>query len=217
MKKQLGGKSSLIYNKERTKAKLVKAVGQILVKQGFQNIRINNIEKVSGVSKKAIYDYFGGLDGLIKEYLDQVDYWKTLKLPNDNPHLAQLGLIDEEFMFNLLKNDFEYFFKSKEMQKIVLWGISEKNKTIRKLTDDREQLGEQIFENTDHIFEDTTIDFRAVMAIFVASIYYMGLHTSTNGSTLCGIDLSKEDGKNRILNAMNSLLKLTYSKSDISK
>ena len=99
MKKQLGGKPSLIYNKERTKAKLVKAVGQILVKQGFQNIRINNIEKVSGVSKKAIYDYFGGLDGLIKEYLDQVDYWKTLKLPNNNPPLAQLGLIDEEFMF----------------------------------------------------------------------------------------------------------------------
>lgn len=51
-------------------------------------------------------------------------------------------------MFNLLKSDFKYFAASKEMEKIVLLGISERNKTIRTLTDEREELGRKVFEKS---------------------------------------------------------------------
>lgn len=208
--------SSAIYDKERTKAKLIKAVGKILVKEGFQNIRINKIEKVSGVSKKAIYDYFGGLDGLIKAYLDQVHFWKMVSYQMASKEEAPLPDITEDFMFDLLKNDFEYFSKSAEMQKIVLWGITEKNKTIRALTDESEKLGERIFEKTDEKFYKTDVDFRATIGILVASIYYMVLHAKNNGSAMCGIDISKEEGKNRMLKAMRHLLSLTIPSSNES-
>lgn len=42
-----------IYNKERTKSKLIKAVGQILAKEGYQNIRVNKVAEKAGVAKKS--------------------------------------------------------------------------------------------------------------------------------------------------------------------
>jgi len=208
------GAVATIYNKERTKSKLIRAVGEILVKEGHQNIRINKIEEVSGVAKKCIYDYFGGLEGLIKAYLDQVDFWKVVEHQLGAKENTALPDINVDFMFDLLKNDFQYFLKSTEMQKIVLWGISEKNKTIRMMNEDSEKLGEQIFEKADEKFEETEVDFRATIAIFVASIYYMILHSKNNGSTMCGIDISNEEGKNRIFNALKRLLNLTYKNAN---
>ena len=112
-----------VYDKERTKAKLINAVGKILVKEGFQSIRVNKVAEVAGVAKKAIYEYFGGLNGLIQTYLEQIDFWKIeqRKLELEKKPLPE---ISKDFMVELLKDDFNYFFKSTEMQKIVLWGIS---------------------------------------------------------------------------------------------
>ena len=100
--------------------------------------------------------------------------------------------------------------KSPEMQKIILWGISEKNKSIKELTDEREKFGEYIFNETDNFFGSSEVDYRATIAIFASAIYYMALHIKTNGSTMCGIDMSTSEGTERIFAAMERILKQTY-------
>ncbi|HRN46940.1 MAG TPA: TetR/AcrR family transcriptional regulator [Niabella sp.] len=203
-----------VYDKERTKAKLINAVGKILVKEGFQSIRVNKVAEVAGVAKKAIYEYFGGLNGLIQTYLEQIDFWKIeqRKLELEKKPLPE---ISKDFMVELLKDDFNYFFKSTEMQKIVLWGISEKNKIIRALTDEREKLGQQMLQKADEIFNDTRVDYPATIAILVSAIYYTVLHVKSNGSTMCGIDMSSTEGKERLFKAMERLLDLTYKYADV--
>lgn len=206
-----------VYDKERTKKKLINAVGSILTKDGFQHLKITKVEAVSGISRRLMYRYFGNMNGLVKAYLHQVDFWKIEEQKIDVGGELLFPEISKEFIFNLLKEDFDYFNNSPEMQKIVLWGISEKNKTIRALTDGREQLGEQVFRKTDDFFKDSAVDFRATAAIFVAAIYYMVLHARTNGSTMCGIDVSSNEGKNRIFDAMESILDQVYKKSKKNK
>ena len=203
-----------VYDKERTKAKLINAVGKILVKEGFQSIRVNKVAEVAGVAKKAIYEYFGGLNGLIQTYLEQIDFWKIgqRKLELEKKPLPE---ISKDFMVELLKDDFNYFFKSTEMQKIVLWGISEKNKIIRALTDEREKLGQQMLQKADEIFNDTRVDYPATIAILVSAIYYTVLHVKSNGSAMCGIDMSSTEGKERLFKAMERLLDLTYKYADV--
>ncbi len=203
-----------VYDKERTKAKLINAVGKILVKEGFQSIRVNKVAEVAGVAKKAIYEYFGGLNGLIQTYLEQIYFWKIeqRKLELEKKPLPE---ISKDFMVELLKDDFNYFFKSTEMQKIVLWGISEKNKIIRALTDEREKLGQQMLQKADEIFNDTRVDYPATIAILVSAIYYTVLHVKSNGSTMCGIDMSSTEGKERLFKAMERLLDLTYKYADV--
>ena len=163
-----------------------------------------------------IYEYFGGLQGLIKAYLNQVDFWKIEEQKLDADGQPFLPLIDEQFMATLLKNDFEYLYDSPEMQKIILWGISEKNKTLRELSDERELMGERILEQTDAAFAGTAVDFRATIAILVASVYHTVLHDKVNGSTVCGIDLSTAEGKNRMIKAMERILSLTYKYADVA-
>lgn len=197
-----------IRDSKRTKQKLISAVGKILKKEGFASLGVNKVAEVAGVSKKLLYDYFGGLDGLVTAYLQQVDFWKLEERKMDNAE-EPIPEITKDFLFNLLKNDFEYFSSSVEMQKIVLWGIYKKNKHIRALTDEREAMGERVFAKADDMFKDTEVDLRATLAILVAAIYYTVLHAKTNGSTMCGIDMASKEGKERMLNAMDQILDLT--------
>lgn len=62
-------------NKERTKLKLIDAVGEIIRTQGYIKLGVNNIATTAGVSKKLIYRYFETADKLIETYVRSRDYW----------------------------------------------------------------------------------------------------------------------------------------------
>ncbi|MBZ4189914.1 TetR/AcrR family transcriptional regulator [Niabella beijingensis] len=199
-----------IYNKERTKEKLIAAVGRILVKDGFQSIKVNRIEAESGVSKKLIYLYFDGLDGLINAYLMQTDFWNQEREKAAQSPPAEIKPLEKDMMSQLFRDDFEYFATSAEMQKIILWGISEKNKAIKKIADVREDFGVPVFEASDLVFKDTDIDFRAVAGLFVGAIYYIVLHGKMIDSTICGIDPNTKEGRERFIRMIDKLLELCY-------
>ncbi|MFT3903250.1 MAG: TetR/AcrR family transcriptional regulator [Niabella sp.] len=196
-------------NKEKTKQKLINAVGKVLRKEGFQGVGVNKVADTAGVGKKLIYDYFQDMNGLIKAYLNQVDFWNQKQ---EGLQDEALGHISKDDIFSLLKDDFEYLNKSVEMQKIILWGISEKNKTINKLVEQREEFGEKVFAITDKDFKGSSVDFRAVNAIFVGAIYYMVLHAKTNDATMCGIDFNTGEGRKRIFDTMKQIFDWCYDK-----
>jgi len=83
-------------NKETTKAKIYKALVDILENEGFQNVGINSIARKAGVSKVLIYRYYGGLEGLLKEYKNH---------PNISPVVRedQLSFLADEF--DIVKKD----------------------------------------------------------------------------------------------------------------
>jgi AcrR family transcriptional regulator len=200
-----------IYDKEKTKQKLIKAVGSILVKEGFQNIKVNRIEAVSGVSKKLIYRYFGGLEGLIQDYLEQRDFWNIQIKQMEGSSYDTTTPLEKEEICSILEDDFRFFEKSPEMQKIILWGISEKNKTLKAIANNRERFGKPVFKKADLTFKDTDIDFRAVSGTIVAAIYYLILHGKMLGTTVCEIDITKKEGKERYLNTFKKIIELCYA------
>lgn len=85
-------------NKETTKSKIYQALVDILENEGFQSVGINSIARKAGVSKVLIYRYYGGLEGLLKEYKNH---------PNSSPVIRedQLSYLADEF--DLIKNDQE--------------------------------------------------------------------------------------------------------------
>ncbi len=202
-----------VYDKEKTRQKLIKAVGSILIKEGFQNIKINRVEAVSGVSKKLIYRYFGGLEGLIKEYLEQRDFWNIQIKQTEGRFYNTATPLEKQEICAILEEQFHFFHKSPEMQKIILWGISEKNKTLKKIANNREKFGEPVFKKADLTFKDSDIDFRAVSGTIVAAIYYMILHGKMLGTTVCEIDITKTEGRERYLNTFKKIIDLCYEKT----
>ena len=67
-----------IRDKEKTKLRMLNAVGKILKSKGYQGLQVTKIATAAGVDKKLIYDYYGSVDKLINEYLKQRDYWNSV-------------------------------------------------------------------------------------------------------------------------------------------
>lgn len=81
-----------IRDKERTKKKLLAAVGKVLRVKGYSGLKVSRIATVAGFDKKLVYEYFGGVDKLIDEYIKTQDYWSKIS-PNDkNVDLSNGGI-----------------------------------------------------------------------------------------------------------------------------
>lgn len=197
-----------IRNTERSKKKFFSAVGKILKTKGYAGLKINDIAKVAGVDKKMIYTYFGGLDGLIDEYVRTQDFWSNVHADSAPKPFDDGGKAFSKELFLL---QFDYVCKNKELQKVLLWRLSEERKSLRKLTDEQEENGELLFSQiTDPHFGEHAEKFRAVSAVLVAGMYYLNMYAEHNGSIFSGIDLKTEDGRKAIKEAVSFLIDQTY-------
>jgi len=200
-----------IRNKERSKKKFLDAVGKILRTKGYTALKVNSIAATAGVDKKMIYSYFGGIDGLIDEYIQSQDYWSrvtTEEIVKIKPQLDDGG---KSFMEKMLLSQFDHVNTNKEAQKLLLWRLSEPRKALKKLTDTQEENGEYIFKLLmDPYFKDNTEGVRSIMAIMVSGLYYLNMYAAINGSIFCGIDVNTPEGRDKIKKAVSFMLHHTY-------
>ena len=206
-----------IRNKERSKKKFLDAVGKILRTKGYAALKVSSIAATAGVDKKMIYSYFGGLDGLIDEYLLSQDYWS--KAATEEVEKIRLELDDggKSFMEKMLPAKFDYVYTNKEAQKLLLWCLSESRKSLKKLNETQEESGEYIFKMLmNPYFKDKTEDVRSIFAIMVSGLYYLNMYAAMNGSIFCGIDVNTIRGRDKIKKAISFLLYQTYENLHVS-
>ncbi|RWW91719.1 TetR/AcrR family transcriptional regulator [Flavobacterium cerinum] len=201
-------KKTHVRNKDNTKQQFLDAVGKLLRTKGFAALKVNDIATTAGLDKKLIYKYFGGRDQLVDQYLISVDFWSNVKKEDANFEINDGG---HYFAKQMLTEQFDYVASNREFQKILLWGLSEKRKSLENLADQRELNGEVLLKNiTDPFFGDNAENFRAAMAILISGSYYLNMYTSSSNSTFCGIDPSKGKGKEAIKTALKYIVDLLY-------
>lgn len=195
-------------DKEKSKQRLLNAVGKLLQSKGFSALKVNDIAAAAGLDKKLIYKYFGGRDQLVDEYLVSIDFWSNVKEQDAPPVITDGG---QEFVKQMIVQQYDYVASNKEFQKILLWGLSEKRKSLQNLADEREIAGEVLLQNiTDPFFGDKAENFRASMAIIISGAYYLNMYSGASNSTFCGIDPAKEEGEKAIKKALVSLVDMIY-------
>ncbi|MCT3663646.1 TetR/AcrR family transcriptional regulator [Elizabethkingia anophelis] len=202
-----------IRNKEKTKQKLLNAVGKILATKGYSELKVSKIATVAGLDKKLIYSYFGSTDKLIDEYIKSQDFWANV----DDQEIMASGFTDggQEITTNMILQQYDTLAKNKEYQKIILWGISETRPSLRKLADDREAVGNPLLDQVvDPLFKEKSKEYRAILAMLVAGAYYLNLHFAVNGSTFCGLDLNKEEDAKILKDAIATIIDDQYKKLD---
>lgn len=200
-----------IRNKEKTKQKLLNAVGKILATKGYSELKVSKIATVAGLDKKLIYSYFGSTDKLIDEYIKSQDFWANV----DDQEIMTSGFSDggQEITTNMILQQYETLSKNKEYQKVILWGISETRPSLRKLADDREAVGNPLLDQViDPLFKEQSKEYRAILAMLVAGSYYLNLHFTVNGSTFCGLDFNKEEDAKILKDAIATIIDDQYKK-----
>jgi AcrR family transcriptional regulator len=200
-----------INDKERSKQKLIKAVGIVLKNKGYTGLTATNIAKAAGLSRRLITMYFGSVDELVETYVRNKDFWLAASGNAGEMIAANKGEDTKKIIEYLLQNQIDNFYDNPEMQKLILWEISKKTKIMYEVCEEREHLGSKVFELTDKELQGRNIDIRAVTALLVAGIYYMVLHAKSTDTTFCEIDINQPEGMQRIKNAISLIMENAYN------
>lgn len=211
MKKIVNGP---IRNKEKTKRKLLQTVGSILQKEGHKSLNISNISRVSQLDKKLIYNYFGGLNGLIAAFLQENDFW-TQQMDAFQNKINEEGL-SPELVTEIITKQFDLFQQSSQMQNIFLWELNGKSQELDKILEDREQFGAAFFELADNHFTNSAVHFRTITAILVGAMYFLILHRKHHPTNPFGIDINTPKGKENLMSSIKMILNWTYQMADAS-
>ncbi|MGY3211929.1 TetR/AcrR family transcriptional regulator [Mucilaginibacter sp. HD30] len=197
-------------NKERSMQRLIDAVGDIIKTKGYTGLSASSIAKAAGLDRKLISLYFDSTDQLIETYVRQKDYWVSAanSAKSEIDKLENAGI--KEIITTLLHKQLDFFHNEEEMQKLVIWQISEQSDIMFKIAEEREKLGTDLFVIADAELDKTTVDIRAVGALMVAGIYYLVLHSASNNTLFCEIDISTEAGRTRIKNAITMIIADTF-------
>ncbi|TWR26749.1 TetR/AcrR family transcriptional regulator [Mucilaginibacter achroorhodeus] len=199
-------------NKARTKANILKATGKILKEDGFSKLNVARIADEAKTDRKLIYNYFGNLDGLVKEYLESHDYWKIQT--EDIGDVIQANLHDsgKTLATEVLVDQLSSLLGNEEMRQIITWGLSQRSSHLKELDLKRETVGNEILAAViDDRFKDGPVNFRALYALLMGGVYYLTLHAKMLENTFCGIDIQKRSGQEVIKKTIIDVIDLIYA------
>jgi len=197
---------------EETKRKLLEAVSLIMREVGHADLKTMKISRLTGKSKGVISYHYKNLNELLKDYVKQKDYWPPFF---ERFHLsAEPGENELRRMFTeLMQDNLNMFQQTPEMQKIILWQISQESPLLRSISDEREAEGAKLLNMTAPYFLHSDVNFKAIIALLLGGSYYLVLHAATNKSTVCGIDINWDKDRDEILKTIGQVIGWSWEKA----
>ena len=193
-------------NRKETEDKLLNAAGRVLARDGFLKLGVNAVAREAGVDKVLIYRYFDGLDGLIKAYARQGDFWPSFDELIGEPieQFRNRQLADQ--MKTIMTNLAEGIRKRPLTLEILAWEMVERNELTAHLEEIRERKGLELTEafSDNAAPNEASVDVAALIAIAVASINYLAAR-SRKISIFNGIEIREDEGWERLTGTMATI------------
>jgi AcrR family transcriptional regulator len=195
----------LTRDSDATRKRILAAVGDLLARQGFQEIGINAVARKAGLDKVLIYRYFGGMPQLLRAFAQQGEFWPTIGQLLGRK-LTEIGDMDvADLSVALLKGYLRELRKRVTTQEVLRWEVVQRNELTDELAAVREAQGLEILDllpAADGAAGDR--DLAAVGALLHAGVMYLVLRSKTADAYM-GVDLQTEEGWSRIERAIESL------------
>ena len=185
---------------------LLEAAKAVIQEVGFNNATIVGIAGRAKVQPNVIYNRYDNLEELFDKLAREYDFWLQDSVKIDpvkfSPiHNCEKGLID------LL----ESLIDSEIMQKLLVWELGCDNYITRHVADNREKNSKYLLDYFNNGLRDASINFNALIALYIAGIYYLVLHG--NISTFCGLDFSKKEGIDLLKETIRLSIRAIYNSS----
>lgn len=201
MKKKNATYQGKMRNVEEKKKTFKKAVSKIMLKNGFSGLGINKVSREAGISKTLLYRYFGNFKNLVEQYSEELDFCKEHLDLASLPQLSEVAALKV-----MIAGQFKGLHENTELQRLMLWELFESNYNTISQLKKREAFGEKVlFNRAEKVVTDQQ-DFRALAAILIAATYYLATYSAVQKVDFCGINISEDKGRKRIIEAMHSIL-----------
>ena len=176
-----------------TRARILKAVERLLVRQGFAALGVNAVAREAGVDKVLIYRYFGGLDGLLETWGASTDFWPSqaeLLGPNPETDPAQLAA-------GLLKRHLQALRRRPHTLAILAWETIARNPLTEILDRIRETRSAALMTALAPSFQGHALDLEALSALLGAGLQHLLLRSRTV-AVYGGIAIASPEGWARL-------------------
>lgn len=183
-------------DKEATKKRLIQATETVIARDGFAKLGVNSVAREADVDKVLIYRYFGGLDGLIKAYAEEGDFWPSVEeLINESEAIYRARPADDQ-MTRVFQNLVRSLHKRPATLEILAWEMAERNDLTAHLDRVREDLGREFTRRFGHA-GPTEVDLLAFSAIMAGAVNYLTAR-SRRHKTFNGMDIASDQGFKRL-------------------
>ena len=188
-------------NREQTECKILETVASIVESEGFDKLGINTIASKANVSKMLIYRYFGGLEGLIAQFIMQKDYWANTGTVIINPQ--SVG----DSIKNMFRKQIEQLRNDVTLRRLCRWELSCNNTSIEQLRAKREEKGCSLIKMVSTLTGCPNTEIAALASILSASISYLAL-VEDQCLTYNGISLQTDKGWDQIMQGVEMIIDL---------
>lgn len=161
----------------KTEQKILLAVEQILLKDGFPAIGINAIARQAGCDKVLIYRYFGSFDGLLQAFAESRELWWEINemITEADDQINQIPL--SEYLQTLLKRHAETLQSKPLTLEIMAWEMSNQNNLTVALARTRSERGMLLVKKIRASYRNPNIDIGGILGVFGAAINYLVIRT----------------------------------------
>lgn len=207
-------RSPIEKNKEQTKRRFLDAVGRIVQKEGFGGLKVNKIAREAKADKQLIYRYFDTPKELVLAHIQEKDYWMAYADEMTKTAKEHAGGGMKNLIISILTNQYEFFLNDDEMQKLILYQITEKNPLMDGVSQARDDQAKELLQLATDELKGTGLEFRGISALIVAGIYHLVFHSKSAGGTFCGIDLNTADGHATIQTSIRQMIGLVFKEKE---
>ena len=185
-------------DRDATKARLIRAVEELIALDGFGVVGINAVARRAGADKVLIYRYFGGLAALLAAYAEEGDFWWRV---DDLLAEPLPGRADEEGLPACLATVFARhaaFLRDHPVTlEVIAWEMSERNELTQGLESVRESRSQAMMCRLAARFaiEEGAFlrEVGPMFALLGAAANYLAARGRRLG-TFNGIDLQSDEG-----------------------
>ncbi len=187
-------------NRARTEAKLLAAVGAVLVERGFGALTPSAVAAAAGVDKMLIYRYFGGMPGLVEAVANGPDFFPSFEEVCDGDPAAVRARPLAQRAVIVLDNYARLLIARPVVLELMVWELVERNALTAITETARESMGLRIIRE---LFDDAAAPERlgAVSALLAAGVTYLALRRRKI-RWFNGVDLRSDAGWAQIRDAV---------------
>lgn len=192
-------------SKDEIERDLSQAITKIITSQGFSKLTINNVSETANVAKRVIYENYESFENLLKVYFVKNDFWTSFILAK----IADKYTNYKDFFVGVLREFFKAIDENPVFQCIIRWEVADPNDFVRSRAKNREISCADELQKNKKFFQQIGIDIEALYALLISGIYHLVLRKGI--STFCNIDMSRQEGKDRIVNIIVKLSELIFA------
>ena len=203
--------SILVYlmyrDRVQTEQRLIKAVGQIIAEEGYEQVGINRVADRAGVNKILIYRYFGGMNGLMQVYVERINPYSFDLIPTAD----QLETATVEELFTLscdyLIAEYRLLRQDVQAQEYLKAKLFNNNVPVNAAFDEKNR---RINDAINLIGKRLETPYGPAYASFMHSALNMLTLFSQKNRVHYGMDPSSDDDWKHIETIVRHLFRCTY-------